>query len=294
LPASRWGEASPRESAARETDGPSARAIVVHYHIFKNAGTSLDWILKSAFGARWDSLEGDRPTSLLRPGDLSAFVRDRPDLCAVSSHVLRPPAPDGLRVLPVVLIREPLDRAFSVYSHHRRRDTNELAADIIAGQASFPEFVRWSLTHKSSGGMVIANYQVIHLSPASFRVRHIYEAVATKEDLRHAIAYLSGGVCFGTVDRFAIVTSKLRAMAGELNLEIPRMTANENVTGGRSNELPERLSIARAQLGHELYCRFRRENDLDYALYDWASGIEASTRSSRVRRAVELLRQRFV
>ena len=42
-----------------------------------------------AFGSGWASLEGPTPTSLLRPDDLSTFIRDRPEIVAVSSHLLR-------------------------------------------------------------------------------------------------------------------------------------------------------------------------------------------------------------
>jgi hypothetical protein len=245
------------------------RTIIVHYHIFKNAGSSVDRLLQMAFGNGWASLEGPTPTSLLRPDDLSTFIRDRPEIVAVSSHLLRPPAPPGVRVLPVVLIRHPLDRAFSVYSYLRRHPDGA-ATGTVAQQASFPQFVLWCLNNKTLGGMVITNYQVIHLSPASFRNGHIYHAIATENDLQHAIHYLSDSTCFGTVDLFDAVMSNLRKGAAALHLHIPTSVITENATPGRLEDLDERLQVAKGLLGPDLNQRYINENELDYRLYKWA------------------------
>jgi hypothetical protein len=255
------------------------RTIIVHYHIFKNAGSSIDRILKTSFAERWASLEGDTATSLLRPHDLSVFVRDRPEIVAVSSHLLRPPGPAELHVLPVVLIRDPLDRAFSVYSQLRRNTAGVLANEVVAQRGSFSQFVLWCMSNRSHGGMVIANYQVIHLSPASFRSEHIYNATATEDDLQAAICYLSDGACWGTVDRFDAAVARLRQAAGAVNLDIPSALVAENTTAGRPNHLQERLSAAREHLGHALHERFRQENELDYRLYEWASAVSEAISS---------------
>ena len=244
------------------------RTIIVHYHIFKNAGSSVDRLLHLAFGDSWATLEGPTPTSLLCPDDLATFIKDRPEIVAVSSHLLRPPAPLGVRVLPVVLIRHPLDRAFSVYSHLRRHGDGAKTG-TVAQETDFSQFVLWCLNNKMLGGMVIANYQVIHLSPASFRNRHIYRAVATEDDLRHAIDYLSDAACFGTVDHFDAAISGLRQKAAAFDLHIPALTVTENATPDRPGDLDERLHVARQLLGPNLYQRYMDENKFDLRLYEW-------------------------
>ncbi len=193
----------------------------------------------------------------------------------MSSHLLRPPAPADLDVLPVVLIRHPLDRAFSVYSQLRRNTLGVLLSEEVAQRTSFSQFVLWCLNNKSLGGMVIADYQVIHLSQASFRNGHIYNAVATERDLLHAIDYLSDGPCFGTDDRFDTVMTRLRWAAEEVGLPLSATTAAENATYGRSPDLAERLLVAQQQLGPMLYNRYMQENQLDYRLYDWVCTRQA-------------------
>jgi Sulfotransferase family len=256
------------------------RPIIVHYHIFKNAGSSLDRILRDSFQHGWASLEGPTPTSLLRAEDLTAFVEDHPTIRAVSSHLLRPPAPAGLNVLPVVLIRHPLDRAFSVYSQLRRNPARGLLSEVVARQSSFSQFVLWCLDNKSLGGMVIANYQVIHLSPASFRYGHIYKATATADDFRYATDFLSGGPCFGTVECFDAVMLRLHQAAGAIGLHLDPVRVVENVTEGRAGDLQERLLHVRQEFDSSLHDRYRQENAYDYELYEWVSKRQAERQLS--------------
>lgn len=246
------------------------RTIIVHYHIFKNAGCSIDRILEMSFGDRWARLEGATATSILRSRDLVRFIDSRPTVVAVSSHLLRPSASAGLNMLPVVLIRHPLDRAFSVYSQ-MCRNAGDLPSEVVARRANFSQFVLWCLNNKSLGGMVIANYQVIHLSPASLRNRHIYNAVAAEGDLRYATDFLATGSCFGTVDKFDVALTRLRRRAEYVGLPLfATATPIENVTTGRSLDLSERVADAERQLGRGLCNRYRQENELDYRLYEWA------------------------
>jgi hypothetical protein len=257
----------------------SVRTVIVHYHIFKNAGCSVDRILESSFGDHWATFEGATATSLLCPQDLSIFVKDRPELLAISSHLLRPPAPPDLDVLPIVLIRHPLDRAFSVYSQ-LRRNNGALLSERIARSTGFAGFVRWCLDNKSLGGIVIANYQVIHLSGASFRSEHIYDAVALESDVQSTVDYLAHNACFGSVERFESVMVRLQQAAEKVGLRFSVTKVAENKTSGRPEALEERLSIARQQLGTALCDRYMRENELDMLLYDWVSSHHKDVRSA--------------
>ena len=169
------------------------RNIIVHYHIFKNAGTSIDRVLEENFGAAWASLEGSSATSLLRAQDVQAYVAEHPGLEAVSSHLARPPLPQGFSVLPIVFLRHPLDRAASVHSHERRAPATVKSGEI-AKTRDFRGYVQWCLNEyegRDKGGTVIRNYQVTHLSDASFRNSHIHKAEAERHDLRQAIQFLS-------------------------------------------------------------------------------------------------------
>ena len=92
------------------------RKVIIHYHIFKNAGTSIDRMLKESFSERWANYDKPEPTSKISPAELEEFILDNPDLMAVSSHHAVPPLPDKhLEVYPIILLRHPIDRAYSAY-----------------------------------------------------------------------------------------------------------------------------------------------------------------------------------
>lgn len=120
------------------------RNVVIHYHIFKNAGSSIDKILLDNYGSAWAPFEGSTPTSLLSVRDLAEFVLSRPDIQAVSSHLARPPLPRVVNAIPIVFLRDPIDRARSAYAHERRAPSNVKSSEV-AKNGSFRDYVNWCL-----------------------------------------------------------------------------------------------------------------------------------------------------
>jgi len=68
------------------------RHVAIHYHLFKNAGSSIDKILENGFGANWISFD-PKPDRLLSAQDLIAVIDAHPAASAFSSHLIVPPAP---------------------------------------------------------------------------------------------------------------------------------------------------------------------------------------------------------
>src|SRR4029079_906891 len=85
------------------------RPIIIHYHFFKNAGTSVDAILQRNFGAGWTSREYPARST---PNAAREFLVANPQIAALSSHTLPLPPPDipDAEILPILFIRHPLDR----------------------------------------------------------------------------------------------------------------------------------------------------------------------------------------
>ena len=151
---------------------------------------------------------------LLRPHDLSAFIKDHPEIVAVSSHLLRPPAPPDVRVFPVVLIRHPLDRAFSVYNHLRRHHDGA-STGTVAQRASF-----FAVRPLVPGRTRQAGHSNSRLSghpsfTGLFPKRTHISSGRHRERSLHAIHYLSDGACFGTVDLFDAAMDRLRRGSGD-------------------------------------------------------------------------------
>lgn len=49
------------------------RRVIVHHHIFKNAGVSFDHLLHESFGARWATLEAATPAMSSAPTSWKRF-----------------------------------------------------------------------------------------------------------------------------------------------------------------------------------------------------------------------------
>lgn len=96
------------------------RKVIAHYHVFKNAGTSIDKILESSFRDKWLSYDTpNKPGAKISTNDLKKIIRDNPTIKAFSSHQIFPPVPDmsdeGVEIFPILFLRHPLDRIMSCY-----------------------------------------------------------------------------------------------------------------------------------------------------------------------------------
>ena len=96
--------------------------VILHGHIFKNAGTTLDWALERSFGKGFVNYRGDG----LRRGEGLANIRDilakQPGLQAISSHHMPTDVSDDtdFHFHHVYLLRHPLLRSY----HNPHPDAN--------------------------------------------------------------------------------------------------------------------------------------------------------------------------
>jgi hypothetical protein len=72
--------------------------IIVHYHIFKNAGSTVDAILRNNFGEACGKYEGNELAAVVKPEQLLKYVLENPHLKVISSHNARLPAPEYPRL----------------------------------------------------------------------------------------------------------------------------------------------------------------------------------------------------
>lgn len=99
------------------------RFVVLNYHIFKNAGMSVEEILDRNFGERFTRLDGPDPNARLDDDKLLDFLDSNPDTEAVSSHQIRYPMPAAADFLffDICFLRDPLDRIRSMYDYAREK-----------------------------------------------------------------------------------------------------------------------------------------------------------------------------
>ena len=108
-----------------------SRTIILHYHLFKNAGTSLDQILKRNFKERWVTAEfpprGDDNSALV-----ADWIRANPEATAFSTHTALGPIPeiDGVNIVTVMMLRDPLARIRSAYRFESKQEADTWGAQL--------------------------------------------------------------------------------------------------------------------------------------------------------------------
>lgn len=244
------------------------RQVIVHYHLFKNAGTTLDSLLQRKFGDKWVQFDGKKADSKLGPQELRRFIDNHPEVMAVSSHHGRPPFPeisDGV-VIPLVFLRHPLDRVGSVYAFEHRQARGSRGAEFAANH-TFVEYVRWRLDMGPHG--VITNFHALFLLGTLDATRRPIRLSEVPE----AIDRLSAFNFFGLVERFAdsmtLLQAEMRKTVGPLDTNYKQ----RNQSVGRRATLAERLDDMRAALGDSLWAELCERNQVDMEIYDRACAL---------------------
>jgi hypothetical protein len=243
------------------------RPVLVHYHIFKNAGSSVDFALERSFGSGWTSFEGRHAHDVQTSEQLRQFLEDRPEIHAVSSHLARPPLPfPGCK--PILFLRHPLLRARSVYEFVRRNpEQQEHTPDQ---PDTFSEYVRWALeSGRTEGGNNVLNYQVIHLSDASWRT-HILKSEAWIQDLAQAKSLLESWGIVGIVEDYKMSTRRFQAAYARYFPRFDFVDVRANRTSSEIPDIASQTAAMREELGPALFHRLTEANQLDLDLYNWA------------------------
>ena len=116
------------------------RNIILHYHLFKNAGSSIDAILKNNFKDKWVTREFEGMVDNSK--EVTQWIQNHPDSIAFSSHTMNGPIPkiDDVNIISIAMIRNPIDRIISAYNFERQQKATTWGAQL-AKNATFEEYV---------------------------------------------------------------------------------------------------------------------------------------------------------
>ncbi|MEQ9465317.1 MAG: hypothetical protein RJQ10_16770 [Haliea sp.] len=243
------------------------RDIVLHGHIFKNAGTSLDWSLARSFGSAFLDHRDDQAMRRNGGRHLAEVLADKQDLVALSSHHLPRdlPAMSGVRVHTIYLLRHPLLRIRSVYDFERAQQADTLGAQA-AKRMSFREYVAWRMEPDTPP--TIRNFQTLYLAKnkrSSTRSSRILPRFVD------ALAFAQSLPVVGIVELYdqsmVLLEEKLRSHLPALDLAyIP-----QNVSGNTAAAMSEgqRVALILEELG-DLGKTVIDNNNYDLALYQAA------------------------
>lgn len=241
------------------------RCVLLHYHFFKNAGTTIEEILAHSFGhfARMDNPDPNQPIS---NQELLKFLECNPLVQAVSSHHINYPVPQapGYLFFDICILRDPIDRMRSTYDYFREKPFAGYPLSDLANQSTLPEFFE----------------RLIELAP--FYINDVqvnlvangeWDHPPSRDDLDRATQRILNSSFLGVVDRFqeSLVAAEYALKPVFPTLKCAQPAANVSSKRASANEL------GAPSVQEEL----RKLNALDFELLDRARA-EVTRRFERV------------
>jgi hypothetical protein len=240
---------------------PEARFVLVHYHLFKNGGTTLESILEREFRDRFATLHGLDRDSTLDGRHLAAFLRQHPEIAAVSSHHLRYPLPVTRHAVlfDCWFLRHPLARIHSSYTHFRRMNSGDVLSRM-ANERDSRSFVKWLVDQSPN---MVSEVQVQQLANGG-----VFRRPADRDDLGRAIQTMQRMSMPGLIEMFdeSLVVAEyfLRPAFPGLSLEY----VARNVSDPAAQELSTQDDRLRNIWGPDLFQELVRLNQLDLELHE--------------------------
>ncbi len=241
------------------------RDVLVHYHLFKNAGSSIDKCLEKSFADRWHAFDPESRNGIYTANELRAIIDAQPQATAFSSHCIVPPIPrdESLRIHPIVVLREPISRVYSAYTFEWKK---QMGLDKPKG--SLAEYI--NMRFDKPRGNAIEEFQVIRLScvdPDAVRV-----PVSTPDEtmFNNACRFIDQLPAFGLVEAFTESVDWLQAAYEDKFPGLDLKPVAVNVTDAKTSTLAEKHDRIRNEIGNELFSDLVSRNRLDTRLYRYA------------------------
>jgi len=229
------------------------RTIILHYHLFKNAGTSVDRILQRNFPERWVTAEfrGQNNTA-----QVTDWIQNEPDAVAFSSHTMMGPLPKlpGVEIIPVMMLRDPISRIRSAYRFEHAQKTDNFGA-ILARHTDLEGYVRVRLA--LPGDRQCRNFQTWRLASL---------VPGPEPELERATKALGQLSVAGLVSDFGGSLGRLQTVLAEVHPDFTFENLRLNVSKGKAADEDDEVSKL-----------LRRENQDDMALLERAAALWRGT-----------------
>lgn len=241
------------------------RTILIHCHMFKNAGTTFDWSLQRNFGELFLDHRDDEPMRNQK-GYLYDYLQKHKDIVSLSSHHIQLPLPvvEDINFLPAFLLRHPIDRVGSVYEFERQQDADTPGA-INAKKLSFNEYIAWRM--QLNVGATIRNYQVRYCAGAFNKVS------LDNNEFTTACQTLNRSPLLGLVEKYdesmVLFEEVLRRYFNDIDLAyVPQNTGKRRRLG-----IDKRIEAVLSNLDAPIKESLLSQNKLDIELYTHAEKL---------------------
>ncbi|AJP72605.1 hypothetical protein [Sphingomonas hengshuiensis] len=238
----------------------SRRTVIVHYHLFKNAGTSVDGLLRRHFASAWREVEFHGIPPRRNGAALAGFIAAHPELQAVSSHTAMLPLPEieNVDILPIIFVRHPLLRLKSAYSFERLQQMDSIGPSL----ARVLPFIGYARALVALGNRQAINFQTERFcaNEPPRKGTEIERALRTIERLPYV----------GLVEAFDESVARLEAYLKPHFPDFQGEPLRLNVTNPTQATVAEQLRALRDEVGARQYAFLTRHNRDDIALFERA------------------------
>lgn len=237
------------------------RSVIIHYHMFKNAGSSVDAILQHNFGDKWAEIEGP-DNKRLTPEGMVDYIVSNPDIKAISSHTAQVTLPKipGVKILPIFFFRHPIDRIQSAYNFERKQES-DTPGSIKAKELDFPEYMVWRLSGSTMTSIV--NFH-------AYRLKDFKQQTYNREGqyLRpRALQAIKQLPLVGLVERFDESMEKFNALIKPHMPEFELITARANTNSNPDATVRSKLKTFEEKIGRPTFTNLMQLNAIDLELY---------------------------
>ena len=244
----------------------NTRSVIVHYHLFKNAGTSVERLLRQSFGTAWQSWDKPESGGKISGQELQHWLEHNTRIRAVSSHQFIPPMPkDTFHVTPIVFLREPLSRVRSAWLFEWQKQHG-----LTEPKGSLTDYIEEKFKQQNTS--VIANFQVSRLSNETYDdvVQRLHRY--NHELLPAACRFIDSLPFVGLVEKFQESLQLLKQCARSRFPDLVVEEHRENVTDATEKSLEQRIEELLKDIGNDLFDELCVRNRLDLQLYTYALG----------------------
>jgi hypothetical protein len=239
------------------------RFVLLHYHIFKNAGSTVEDYLDLSFGECFQRIDTPDPNGTVPESEILELLNANPHLQALSSHQFRYPMPvaRGILFFDCCFLRDPLQRIQSTYRYLREKPVHGDPLSDLANSRAVGDFVEELL---ETAPHRISNVQTNLLANGS-----VHAEAAREEWLDRALARMHETSCIGVVDRFEHSIAAAHFLLSPIFPRlVPRAPGPVNASSDPQTPSSKRPQSLKELCAPSFYAELVRRNGLDLELLE--------------------------
>jgi len=234
---------------------------ILHFHAFKNGGSTLDWILKRNFGNQFAEYHGPSAQDSLLQADIFKYIDNFPEVLALSSHHFRFPIQNkfgGADLIPISFLRHPIDRIYSVYAHEQRNISLE-----VESRMSFKTWLELSFNESP--------YSIRDVQTNLYADGGTYYEVPDIGTLKRACHFLDSLAFCGIVEEYDSSIVWFEEIISRYGVRFDGAYRQQNINPERVSSLQQRIENILNLIGDALFDQLIQNNLYDLSLYEHAS-----------------------